>query len=146
MPPRWKTLLLACMLGSAGAAMASAAMAQASSPSFPSPDYVPVVPKAAFPEPLAERGDAARIVPERTAGATAADRCLAQCQTAYANCQGQPHDMASCQSRTAPRGCGSLQDPARRNACIAQVQDCSVRGATDTCQSQRSRCLQTCGN
>ncbi|MCD7098755.1 hypothetical protein [Stenotrophomonas sp. MMGLT7] len=80
MPPRWKTLLLGCVLGCAGAGMAWPVVAQSSKVLFPSPDYVPAPSKSAFPEPLPDRPDVPAIVPEDAPGATAADRCLAQCQ------------------------------------------------------------------
>ncbi len=78
-----------------------------------------------------------------------ADQCFQRCASSFEQCQVTPHDLPTC-TRQATSGqhdkCEQISDPARRNNCLAQALDCSVRGPVDTCSERRAQCLQGCGN
>ncbi|GEM_PF-4302270 len=78
-----------------------------------------------------------------------ADQCFNRCASGFEQCQATPHDLPSCTSQaTAGKHdrCEQITDPAKRNNCLAQALDCSVRGPVDTCSERRAQCLQGCGN
>lgn len=147
---RWSTgwMLLLC----AQALVASAA--PQSAVLFPSKDYLP--PAAVTREPFAEPRTLSKppapsaladtLAPH--AAGSAADRCFSQCQAMDQRCHSQAHDETSCRSSlgVGRNGCEGQADPARRNTCLAQVQDCTTRGYTDVCASHLQSCVRACGN
>ncbi len=131
-------------------AAAGGVAAQAAHVLFPADNYAPPSAGRAPPglevPPLQAPAKPEPVVSAAALPAGQSDRCFAQCQTAFASCQQQPHDWSDCAVRAGRQDCGTLQDPAKRKACYAQVQDCHARGATDTCQANQRQCLGACGN
>lgn len=122
---------------------------------FPSSDYAPAKvepppPGWQPPQPATSRtplSDLPLAMPS-AADAGAGDRCFTQCHDDRARCVAQPHGEAQCVGSLTPkgRGCDSQDDPAKRNACLAQVFDCSTRGAADRCGTAMQQCLRGCGH
>jgi hypothetical protein len=151
---RWLALgaLLAC---AASAAAAESRPSVSARVLFPSSDYAP--PKVEAPPPGWQPPQPAtsRVPPPglplampSAAAAGAGDRCFSQCHDDRARCVAQPHGEAQCVGSLTPkgRGCDRQDDPAKRNACLAQVFDCSTRGAADRCETAMQQCLRGCGH
>ncbi|WP_238692120.1 hypothetical protein [Xanthomonas arboricola] len=146
-PRRTGMLRLVCIALLLCLSLSSAAQQQkAPTVLFPSRNYAP--PPAA-PGPFAERKPLrTNDTATRFNGSSAADRCIAQCNSSARQCRADRPSESSCSSRAAPRGkrCDDVQNPAQRASCMAQVFDCTQQSDDNRCEPRKLACLRACTN